>query len=121
MPIETIQEGDWVYAKHEITRDIGLKPVTHLTITPNNRNAGEIVLENEQGIPETHGASSEQLYFVVNQGWVEAQHLKIGMLVENLSGRLLKVTQSWAHAENATTYNFEVEKYHTYFVGLVIG
>ena len=116
-PIETIQSGDRVYAKDEYTGDIALKPVANLVITPNNPNVGEVTLENEYGDLETTGVSSEHPYYITEQGWVEAQDLKPGMMVQTINGGLLKVSEGWVKVNNATTYNFEVEDYHTYFVG----
>ena len=116
-PIETIKEGDLVYAKDEITGDIALKPVSELIITPNNHSVGKIQLDNQNGDTETIGVTSEHPYYVANIGWVQAQHLEPGMLVESLNGGLLSVSQGWVKTDAETTYNFTVEEYHTYFTG----
>ena len=116
-PIETIQVGDLVYAKDEHTGDVALKPVANLVISPNNPNVGEIVLADEHGEVETTGVSSEHPYYVAERGWIDAQQLQPGMILETIHGGRLTVDQVWKKIDNTTTYNFEVADYHTYFVG----
>ena len=50
--------------------------------------------------------------------WIDAGHLKKGLKVLLASSLLATVQDVQAFDSTATVYNFEVEKTHTYYVGM---
>tara|TARA_R110002072_G_scaffold47902_4_gene131257 strand:- start:5201 stop:5971 length:771 start_codon:yes stop_codon:yes gene_type:complete len=55
-------------------------------------------------------------YSVSRRTWIDADRLKPGELLRADDGSLLEVVEVRWWAENAKTYNFEVEDWHSYFV-----
>lgn len=128
--IEEIRMGDEVWAYDEITGEIGLKPVTNSF----ERQANILVKIEIDG--ETITATPEHPFYA-NGEWKEAGLLETGDKIMLFSGRLAKVNEvkyEGSHApveisddtfnditegidEPQKVYNFEVEGWHTYFVG----
>ena len=128
--IEDIRMGDEVWAYDEHTGEIGLKPVTNSF----ERQANILVKIEIAG--ETITATPEHPFYA-NGHWKEAGLLQTGDNIMLFSGRLVKVDEvkyEGAHApveisedifeditegydEPQKVYNFEVEGWHTYFVG----
>ena len=49
--------------------------------------------------------------------WIEAKELKSGDLTFTADGKLLAISSIEVDGREETVYNFEVEDFHTYFVG----
>jgi Pretoxin HINT domain/Domain of unknown function (DUF4280) len=128
--IEEIKTGDEVWAYNELTGEIGLKHVRNAF----GRETNILVKIEIDG--ETITATPEHPFYA-NGEWKEAGLLETGDSIMLFSGRLAKVNEvkyEWAHApveisgdtfedipegnaEPQKVYNFEVENWHTYFVG----
>jgi hypothetical protein len=128
--IEEIRMGDEVWAYDEITGEIGLKPVTNSF----ERQANVLVKIEIDG--ETITATPEHPFYA-NGEWKEAGLLETGDKIMLFSGRLAKVNEvkyegahapveisddvfediTEGYAEPQKVFNFEVEGWHTYFVG----
>jgi hypothetical protein len=131
VPIEKIQPGDMVFARDEFAperqalRKVLGTAVTHTTILhdltfvlPKSPACAEI--------SETLSASAPHPFYVENRKppcFVPAEDLRAGDLVSLRAGNTgIIVSNRVAHAPPGryfTTYNFEVENYHTYFVGFI--
>ena len=111
--IETITIGDYVWATNPETGETALKQVvntfvnettevTHVTIN------GEVITSTQ-----THP------YYVVHEGWVLAKDLRAGDILVLLNGKqvVLELVQHEILESPIVTYNFEVEDFHTYYVG----
>ena len=111
--IEDISVGDYVWSMDSETGTVALKQVvetfvnettavTHVTIN------GEIITSTQ-----THP------YYVEGKGWVLAQNLHVGDILVMLNGErvILELVQHEILETPVITYNFEVEGFHTYFVG----
>jgi len=61
----------------------------------------------------------EHPFWVVGQGWVSASHLKSGDIFKLESGKTIAVEKIEFELLNepVKVYNFEVEDFHTYYVG----
>jgi hypothetical protein len=112
-PIEEIQVGDEVLAKNYHTGEIALKRVVQTFENETN----ELVHVHVNG--EIISATPEHPFYVAKFGWTSAISLRAGdMLV--LSNGEYAVVERVQHEilENPIiVYNFEVEDFHTYFVG----
>ena len=129
--IEEIKVGDEVWAYNETNGAIGLKPVV------NTFNRTTDLLVNIEIDGEIITATPEHPFYA-NGDWKAAGLLETGDNILLFSGKLVKVKEvkyEGAHApveidnnsfeaseiidENTTkVFNFEVEGWHTYFVGL---
>ncbi|MCK4261257.1 MAG: hypothetical protein KAX49_19950 [Halanaerobiales bacterium] len=103
-----------VLSKDEITGKEEYKPVVQ-TFVRTTDIIIEIILENGEEIDTTE----EHPFWVVGIGWVEAKNL-------NANSVLVLAGDSYVGVESVevievgheiTVYNFEVQDYHTYFVG----
>ncbi len=71
----------------------------------------------EDGHAQTLRTTEEHPFWVPDQGWVAAQHVKPGgtlMASGDTEAQILSVRFT---SERSTVYNFEVEGLHNYFVG----
>ena len=66
---------------------------------------------------EMLGVTEEHPLWVEGKGWTNAAELSVGDAVSTLKSGALKVSSIATDAGTHTTYNFEVEDFHTYFVG----
>ncbi len=128
VPIEEIEEGDLVFATDEASGEHSLRrvketfkrlgaPIVAVTLLVNAAHA------------ETFNTTEEHPFYVPNRGWVQAQSLRPGDVVETVASEVdrgVAAGPSAAVAEvalveftsrRATVYNFEVEGVHTYRVG----
>ncbi len=114
--IEDIQIGDLVASKNDETGEIDFKPVTELFVNKDKQVLNITFVDNNQQ-QELIGTTEEHPFWVEGKGWTEAGDLNIGDKVTSLDGGVLSVQAMASDAQLQTTYNFEVEEFHTYFVG----
>ena len=112
-PIEQIQAGDMVLAENPKTGEIAFKKVVQTFENESN----ELVHIGVNG--ETISATPSHPFYVYKFGWTLAGSLKAGDVLVLSNGEL--VTVEWVQHEILESpikvYNFEVEDFHTYFVG----
>ena len=112
--IENIKAGDMVCAAHEDTLEYGLRPVAETYIRETDTlvhiTVGDVEIVSTVDHP----------YFVKNKGFVNAGDLCIGFELMDNNGNTHVVEQIFRetlHDETVKVYNFQVEEYHTYYVG----
>ena len=115
-PIEDVKVGDEVMSRDENDRDgeVKAKKVVQLfkhlaTKTLALRFAGGEHIETTSGHP----------FYVEGQGFVQAGELGIGNSIVTRAGPSVAIESIERNDESASVYNFEVEEFHTYFVGKV--
>ncbi len=136
-PIESIAVGTLVLAYDEITGEKAYKPVVQIfknetkqwcTVcvdvdgqeeriisTPGHKYYLPYNTENREiGLKQEH-----ESYITLSEKWVSAYKLKVGDKVLLSDGKygIIKSVEVEELAVPETTYNFEVEGFHTYFVG----
>ena len=113
IPIKNIKIGDLVYSKNENTNEVGLKKVIN-------------VFENETDVlihikvnGEVIKATPSHPFWVNGIGWTSAKELKKGSELLDDNGNIILIEDVYTefYAEKIKVYNFEVEDWHTYFVG----
>ena len=111
--IENIKVGDLVWAHDPETGETALKPVVQ---TFRNETA-EWIHVTVKG--ETLTCTPEHPFNVPKKGWTSAVDLRAGDILVMLNGEYVVVEQVQHELLESpeTTYNFEVEDYHTYYVG----
>ena len=112
-PIEEIEVGDKVLAYDEATGEQAYKKVVRLF-----RNTTEEwchITANGEELVCTGGHP----FFVENKGFVSAKDLSVGDILRLSDGALILVSAISIEKleQPETTYNFEVEDFHTYYVG----
>lgn len=109
-PIEQIQIGDLVLAKDTDTGKQAYKPVVNLF----SRENAEIYNLGIQG--KTVQSTGNHPFWVIGKGWVTADELAPGDLLETQTGTTV-VLESVALSDTLSkVYNFEVEEFHTYYL-----
>ena len=112
-PIEEIEVGDKVLSENELTGEVAVKTVTETYINETD----ELVHIGVNG--ETISATPSHPFYVDKLGWTLARSLKAGDVLVLSNGEL--VTVEWVQHEILESpikvYNFEVQDFHTYFVG----
>ena len=113
VPIEDIQPGDLVWATDEETGETALKEVVQTF-----RNETEEWIHVKVNGEEITCTPMHPFYSPV-KGWTSAIDLRAGDILIMLNGEYV-VAEQVQHElleSSETTYNFEVEDYHTYYVG----
>lgn len=112
-PIEEIQVGDKVLSENEQTGEVAIKEV-YATSVSETDEFYHIHVNGEEII-----ATGTHPFYVYKFGWTTARALRAGDVLVLLNGEL--VTVEWIDHEILESpiyvYNFEVEDFHTYFVG----
>ena len=110
---ETLKPGELVWAWDEETGDVALKPVKQLFINESDELIHLTVNGEEITTTPTHP------FYVAHKGWYAAVDLRAGDILVLVNGEYvtLEKTQHEILEAPITVYNFEVEDYHTYYVG----
>ncbi len=113
VPIEDIQEGDYVLSCDPETGDVAYKRVLE-TYVNETYELIHLTVDHEE-ITTTHGHP----FYVKDIGFVKAGDLVEGaILVDEEGNELHPQTKKWEYLQDpAIVYNFAVEDYHTYYVG----
>ena len=113
VPIEDIQPGDLVWATDEETGETSLKEVVQTF-----RNETEEWVHVKVNGEEITCTPMHPFYSPV-KGWTSAIDLRAGDILVMLNGEYVVVEQVQHELLESpeTTYNFEVEEFHTYYVG----
>ncbi|TWP26813.1 DUF4280 domain-containing protein [Apibacter muscae] len=109
--IQNITPGDLVWAKNELNNEVSLKKVLKTFIRETNKLIVLILEDDKIKTTEEHP-------FYTKKGWKEANEL-------STEDYLLAQDNQWHRIKNKQflysyekVYNFEVEEFHTYFVGI---
>ena len=113
-PIEEIEVGDEVLAYNEETGEQAYKPAVQLF-----RNTTEALYHVRVNGKETISTPGHKYYLPESKTWVSAEDLKIGDEVLTSEGKraTIEAVRPIHYETPQTTYNFEVENFHTYYVG----
>ena len=114
-PIEQIHVGQRVLSRSDETFEVEYKPVLNLKRTP-EQEIHNIVF-NRGGNFETIQATELHPFWHKGEGWLKASLLEAGMKVVDENDVEIEVVSNSKDSELHTVYNFEVDDFHTYFVG----
>lgn len=111
--IEDIQVGDKVWATNPETGETELKEVTQLF--RGQTDEWVHVFAGEEEIVCTPGHP----FYLPEKGWINAGDLRVGDVLVTLEGSSIIIERIYREQLETpeTTYNFEVEDFHTYYVG----
>jgi len=110
--VEKMQVGDRVLAQDPDTGELTYKLVLRTTI---REHSGTITV----GLPGGKQliASGGHPFWVAGPGWVNARHLKAGMLLHGVDGATEIESVEIDDEANQTVFNLVVEDFHDYFAG----
>lgn len=108
--IEDIHIGDRVWAYNEETKEYGLKEVLH---TMSRESDHSIQLYADREMIETTIFHP----FYTSDGWKEAGDLEVGDSILTKQGESVEIKEIIYQYKSKKVFNFEVENWHTYFVG----
>ena len=110
--IETIEEGDYVWAWDEETGDVALKEVVETYVNETDELIHVFVNGEEIVTTPAHP------FYSPVKGWTEAIHLRAGDILVLVNGEyvIVEKVQHEILESPVTVYNFQVADYHTYFV-----
>ena len=112
--IEELRVGDLVWAWHEATGDLALKPVVQTM-----RRDSDALVALRLG-SDTVQATPEHPFWVSGQGWKVAGELVVGDELLRSDGQAMRVGQGRApDRAKHPVYNVEVADWHTYLVSWV--
>ena len=109
--IEEIEVGDKVWSWDEESGKHALKTVVQLF-----RNEKDVLVHIEVAGEQIQTTLGHPFY-VANKGWIKAGELKAGDVLKLYDGREVEISSvRIKESKPVTTYNFEVEDSHTYYV-----
>lgn len=111
--IENIEKGDLVWAKDPQNGEVALKRVVQTFVHESNE------LVNIVAGGEVITATTNHPFYVASKGWTAALELRAGDMLVRLDGTyvIVEFVQHEILENPIKVYNFEVEDFHTYFVG----
>ncbi|WP_164928456.1 polymorphic toxin-type HINT domain-containing protein [Gloeobacter violaceus] len=117
-PIELVAPGEKVLARNEQTGEQTLRRVKS-TFQFDNRPVYRLELReiDGNGDRDVLTVTGEHPFFLQGQGWTAADKLQVGERVQTVDGQWLRVAGLQAQEQKQRTYNLEVERDHTFFVG----
>ena len=113
IPIEQIEEGDLVYSENPETGEKGLKRVVQ-TFEKETEEIIRLFIAGEEVI-----TTPEHPFYIPQKGWTSAIQLRAGdvLILQNGEYVIVEMFQHEILESPITVYNFEVEDFHTYYVG----
>lgn len=111
--IENIQAGDYVWASDPDTGETALKKVVQTFVNETNELV-HVTVNGEEII-----CTTEHPFYSPVKGWTAACQLRAGDILVLVNGEYVVVEQVQHEILETpvATYNFEVEDFHTYYVG----
>ncbi len=111
--IEDIEAGDYVWASNPETGEVALKQVVQTFVNETNEFIHLVVDEEEITCTTEH-----PIYSPV-KGWIAACELRAGDILVTVNGEyvVVELVEHEILENPVTVYNFEVEDFHTYYVG----
>lgn len=116
--IEDIKIGDEVWSFDEETGEKSLKKVVKL-FKNKTKKLVHLLFEFEDGRTEKLVCTEGHPFYVKNHGWVKSNDLLENDLILMYNNDVANLVKKdiYEFEQEETTYNFEVEDYHTYYVG----
>ena len=113
-PIEQIAIDDMVWAEDSETGEKALKRVVQ-TFVKETETLLHLIVGDEEIV-----TTPEHPFYVAGNGWIRAEELRCGDLLVSRNDKRVPVDNVRIERieESQLVYNFEVDGFHTYFVGL---
>ncbi len=117
-PIESVQIGDLVQSKDEITNKVGCNVVDDVHID-HASDLYELSIQNEFGEVDVVVATGSHPFLVPGTVQIRVENLAVGTFVLGLEGQQYQLIGKVLRRKEAVVYNLAIRRHHTYFVGTV--
>ncbi|MET9677682.1 polymorphic toxin-type HINT domain-containing protein [Streptomyces sp. NPDC006482] len=114
--IEKIKVGDEVIATDPDTGKHGVRKVTALIVTEDDKHFNELTIATPGGAAKLTATEEHPFWVVSENRWLDARSLKQGMTLRTASGAEVAVKSNRPYASHARTFNLTVDDLHTYYV-----
>ncbi len=114
--IEDVELGNEVLATDPETGETGLRKVTRLIVTEDDKHFNELSIATADGIEKLTATHEHPFWSPSERDWIEAGELTAGMHLRTDTGDTVVVTGNRAFTRHARTYNLTVGDLHTYYV-----
>ncbi len=114
--IESIEVGDLVWSRDEVTGEVTAEHVVHTFVT-SDRQVLDLEIETDAGEHDVLRVTPQHPFWTLDGTWTVAGDLEVGDRLVSFGGDLARVTDLRPESTRVTVFNFEVERTHTYFVG----
>ena len=114
--IDEIEPGDLVPCQDDVSHQTRLCAVSRVYKTE-NRDILDLTVAGPGGREEVIGVTGNHRLWAGDEGWTEAAELTVGDHLVDQKGKPVSVVAIEQRNAPATTYNLEVDGFHTYFVG----
>jgi hypothetical protein len=116
VPIEQLQAGDFVLSQPELKGEQAYRRIND-TFVFEDKSIFEVVCQDGHGRSESLLATPNHPFWVKEIGWTGAEYLEAGQVLELSDGRNAQITSVRDTGETQRVFNFEVDGFHTYYVG----
>ncbi|MFJ6509296.1 RHS repeat-associated core domain-containing protein [Streptomyces sp. NPDC091879] len=114
--IEDVKVGDKVVATDPKTGKSGLRRVTRVIVTDDDKHFNELSIATDDGIEKLSATHEHPFWSPSQHDWVKSGQLKPGMTLQTDTGKSVIVTDNRDYVRHARTFNLTVEGMHTYYV-----
>jgi YD repeat-containing protein len=116
VPIEQIRIGTMVLSQSEHGGPLGMRRVNDVFVLE-DKAIFEIAYTTAGGRTERQEATPNHPYWVRDLGWTAVEYLEVGQVLQLADGGEATVTEVRDTGVRGRVHNFEVDGYHTYYVG----
>lgn len=115
-PIESLNVGDHVLSQPELTGEIAYRRINE-TFRFEDKPILEVAYLTAAGSTGTITATPNHPFWVAGEGWTAAELLEPGHVLELQDRSEAVILSVIDNGDTANVYNFEVDGFHTYYVG----
>jgi len=116
-PIERLQIGDLVLSQPETGGERDARKIVR-TVSFGDKAIWQVSYADSSGQTETVHATGNHPFWVEGIGWTAAEFLEPGQLLQLADGSSATVASAHDTGVLDQVFNFEVDGFHTYYVGL---
>jgi Pretoxin HINT domain/LysM domain len=115
-PIEQLRSGDLVLSQPEMGGEHAIRPIVK-TVSFDDKAIWQITYVNAEGQAEAIHATDNHPFWVEDIGWTAAELLEAGQSLQLADGNTATVISAFDTGTVDQVFNFEVDGFHTYYVG----
>ncbi len=115
-PIEQLRSGDLVLSQPEMGGEQAVRSIVK-TVSFDDKAIWQISYASVDGQTETIRATDNHPFWVEGIGWTAAELLEAGQSLQLADGNAATVVSAFDTGTVDQVFNFEVDGFHTYYVG----
>ena len=115
-PIEQIAVGDWVLSQPEAKGAQAYRPVVR-AVDFADKSVLTLTIRTSAGKHEAIQCTGNHPFWIKDSDWLSAEQLRPGDVLELADGNDATLIETAPSEQLRHVYNFEVDGFHTYYVG----